>query len=465
MFHRPKKHSNIPKEHRRDFHFTITGHSLMTVKWIALCMVFLFFVQHYLWGLGFKPTTFVEYIWYLLSVLWITGSIPISLAICGLLSFRHPHDLDHEPHNDIPVVWRVVSRGINPEALSLTVRRVQEEMEKTPLFPYLIEIVVDNPIDYIQEGHDIKITVVPKDYQTPNGTRFKARALHYATFYSDIPDWAWIVHLDEETHPTSSGIKGIARMIREENDKEKPRIGQGALLYHRNWDNNHFMFCADMIRTGDDFSRFYFQHKMVGQIIFGLHGSFIVVRNDVERESGGFDFGPDGDITEDATWGLYMMEKGYRSRWVEGYLEEQPPQNIFDLWKQRKRWWSGLWDTCTKTKVSWRWKGVLWFNIMAWACAPFAALYTFGHFFWGTEVHPFITILANFIYATYFTMYMVGLIANIREGLKGVNIWMKGYLICLQSVLCILPILNTVEAVPIFWALFAKDKGFHVIKK
>ena len=43
--------------------------------------------------------------------------------------------------------------------------------------------------------------VVPDDFETSNGATHKARALHYALSISEIPDDAWILHLDED--PTS----------------------------------------------------------------------------------------------------------------------------------------------------------------------------------------------------------------------------------------------------------------------
>lgn len=460
MFHLPKRHNNIPKEPKRLFRWV---HSVLTIKLILACMTFLYYVQYIIWGIGYAPHTLFQHTWQMLSLLWVTSLLPTMFGVSGLLYYSHPQKLDDQSHIYIPVCWRIVSKGTNIDSLKNTIMRIQYEMARTPLFPYIIEVVLDNPIE-LEYSSDVIMLVVPKEYQTPNGSRFKARALHYAAYHSSIPIDTWIVHLDEETQPTPSGIKGIAKMIQEENHKKNPPIGQGALLYHRNWNRSHFLFLADMIRTGDDFSRFHFQHS-VGQTIFGLHGSFIVVRNDVEQKSGGFDFGPDGDITEDATWALHLMQKGHRSRWVEGYLEEQPCQSVIDLLKQRKRWWSGLWDTCTKTNVSWRWKGVLGMNIIAWALAPFAAIYTFAHIFVGVEVNPVVTLFANFIYASYFAMYMIGLFANMKEGLKKVSIWKKAYLTLFQMVLTLLPILSTLEAIPILWALINKDKGFHVIKK
>ena len=86
-----------------------------------------------------------------------------------------------------------------------------------------------------------------------------------------------------------------------------PRIGQGAILYHRKWGIHPFLTLADNIRTGSDFGHFHLGHRL-GLPIFGLHGSYIVVKNAVEQQIG-FDFGPQGSITEDAFWGLVAVQK------------------------------------------------------------------------------------------------------------------------------------------------------------
>jgi egghead protein (zeste-white 4 protein) len=219
-------------------------------------------------------------------------------------------------------------------------------MAATPLFDYVIEVVTDCPALALEPPNsDIRYIEVSPEYTTGKGSRFKARALQYALEKSELPDNAWIVHLDEETRPTPSGIKGIAKAIAEEEHREAttglpPRFGQGAILYHRDWRRHPFLTLADNVRTGDDFARFHFQHRL-GRTVFGLHGSYIVVRNDIEKV-GGFDFGPVGSITEDAFWALVCMDAGIRCRWVEGYLEEQSTQSLKDFVFQRRRWYQWL---------------------------------------------------------------------------------------------------------------------------
>lgn len=335
-------------------------------------------------------------------------------------------------------------------------------MERTPLFRYLVEIVIEDVpgVGELPKGETIQYLVIPPRYTTPNLSLYKARALQYALEASEIPDDAWLVHLDEETQPTSSGIKGIAQMIREEEESGRLRVGQGAILYHRDWENHPFLTLADNVRTGDDFARFHFQHQL-GRTVFGLHGSYIVVRNDVEKLVG-FDFGPNGSITEDAFWALKLMEAGVRARWVSGYLEEQSTQSVGDFLRQRRRWYQGLLKVAVHTPVRLRWRACIGINTLLWTLAPFAALYTVGHLFYGFEVNPEVRALANFSFASFVSLYLTGLKANLDE--HGITSrWSRSGWTILQVIL--MPFYSALEAAAVMMALMRPVSGFHVVKK
>jgi egghead protein (zeste-white 4 protein) len=355
----------------------ITGHRLTVVASMIFLTSGLYAFQSAMWPHGGVELhgslgRLVEFG----QVLWVF-SLPVGvLGLVGTLSFRHPEHLHTVRRIPQFVSFRIVSRGTNIEALASTIQRCLSEMARSPLFDFVIEVVVEPgcQVELLPSGPRIRVLAVPRSYQTDAGSMFKARALHYALEASSLPDQAWIVHLDEETHPTSSGIRGIAEMIAAEEQSQELRVGQGAILYHRNWKRHPIMTLADMHRTGDDFARFYLQHR-IGITLFGLHGSFIVVRNDVEKQIG-FDFGPVGSITEDAFWALKLMEAGGRSRWVHGYLEEQSTQGWRDFIKQRKRWFQGLVLVGLHAPASLRWRLPLLVFTLLWAVAPVAVVYT-----------------------------------------------------------------------------------------
>lgn len=459
---RTQYYQPILPEPERDWSFGLfTGHRLRVFAYTIIGICLLYDIQSILWPVTTIPHSFLAIVWSWGSVLWLGAVIPGTMGLLGMLAFRHPKHLDTVKPITTLVAWRIVSRGTNTEALTATIRRCQKEMQKTPLFPYIIEVVTDTRgIKVLPPDNDIRYIVVPTRYQTPNKSSFKARALHYATIHSPLPDNAWIVHLDEETQPTASGIKGICEMIMQEETTGKLRIGQGPILYHRSWRKYPYLTLADNVRTGDDFARFHFQHKL-GVTVFGLHGSYIVVRNDIEK-SIGFDFGPQGSITEDAFWALVAMQKGHRCRWVEGYLEEQATQSLLDFIKQRRRWFQGLAKVSLHAPVRLYWRFSLAMNTLLWAIAPFAALYTIAHLFYGSTPQGWIQFFANYSFASFAVLYIIGLKANLDE--HGIhNFWQRSLWYIAQLIL--FPTFSLLESVGVLAAVFRPTAGFHVVKK
>ena len=398
------------------------------------------------------------------SLIWLSGMIPGTIGLLGALAYRHPTSLDDVKPANKTICWRIVTSGRNIDIVLRTIRRCQSEMARTPLARYVIEVIIDmgdNVALLPQRESDVRVITVPSQYETTNGSRYKARALHYALLTSSISDDTWIVHLDEETQPTASGIKGICKFIREA-DATNPRvIGQGSLLYHREWDRHPFLTLADIGRTGDDFARFHFQHR-IGITLFGLHGSYIVVRNDVEKATGGFDFGPQGDITEDAFWAVWAMQLGIRCSWVEGYLEEQSCMSLSDFMRQRRRWFQGLVKVALYAPVKFRWRLCLALNTFLWGMAPFAMFYTVGNLAHHVFITPIIRVLASYSFATFATLYITGLKANMDE--HGIVSWLQRTVLTAQ-VLLFLPVFAAMEGIGVLWALVTPVREFQVVKK
>jgi beta-1,4-mannosyltransferase len=454
----------IRREPVRDWRFGwLTGHRALVMAFMV-SMVAILLASRLLAPAATPPRTLLEKTVSWASLLWLGALLPGSLGLIGTLLYRFPTDLDDAPPIKRMICWRIVTSGMNIDIVLSTIRRCQAEMAKTPLAPYLIEVVIDecrNVALLPDDDVDVRIIVVPREYVTPNNSRFKARALHYALLHSQISDTAWIVHLDEETQPTQSGIKGVCKFISREEASGRLRIGQGALLYHREWERHPFLTLADNVRTGDDFARFYLQHRL-GITIFGLHGSFIAVRNDVQKATGGFDFGPRGDITEDAFWAMKAMQDGRRCAWIDGYLEEQSCLSVTDFLRQRRRWFHGLVKTVLYAPAGLHWRLGLGLNTMLWALAPFAMVYTVFTLVHNVEIPPLVRVLGSYSFATYALWYVTGLKANMDEhGVKDPGRRLQLFL--LQVLL--IPVFCFLEGLGVAWGIVTHAKEFQVVKK
>ena len=438
-------------------------HRVIVTVLLAAAMAALFAVQQYLWPRNPLPRGWLAEAWSWGGLIWAVAFIPAVAELAGLYLWRAPSAPPRRIGN--LVCWRVVSKGINAGALTATIEACRREMRYTPLFRYVIEVIIDRNTageGLPPEGGDLHYIRVPHGYVTPGGTAAKARALHYALQVSPLGPRGWLVHMDEESWPTRSGITGIAAMISEEErvNPRCPRIGQGTITYHREWKHHPFFTLSDCIRSGSDKGRLYLSMK-IGVPLFGLHGSFIVVRNDVEQ-SVGFDIGPRGSLTEDAWWGTLAMDRGLRCRWVEGYVAEQCTQRIPDFLKQRRRWFNGLARTALSAPASWRWRAVLTVSMLAWASAPFAWIYTAAHLAAGGYVSPVIRVAADFSLAVYTVTTLIGLQLNMREhGIRGTAQkirWAVTWLACL-------PVFSLLESTAVAYAIVRPAKDFHVVRK
>ena len=109
----------------------------------------------------------------------------------------------------------------------------------------------------------VKEIVIPVGFSCPNGSLYRARALHYATCHgSAAQPNDWIVHLDEDTHFDRQCIRNILWHIEKEDmavaggQRSMPRIGQGIILYGAGEFENVITTLADSIRVANNFGRF-----------------------------------------------------------------------------------------------------------------------------------------------------------------------------------------------------------------
>ncbi len=327
--------------------------------------------------------------------------------------------LPHPTTKPVRLVFRFVTRGDNVAVLRDSVVAVHQAFIRYPQVSgtYQIEIVSECPISLnLGIGITTNIYAVPPGYATPNKSRFKARALTYLQQCVRPQLEDWYIYLDEESLIDEKFLAGLYRFVqlsiereaRALRSKKKHRaaglIGQGAIVYQG---GSWFFRGADALRTADDLGRFRIQYAL-GRPLFGIHGSFIVVKG-TDDANLSFDVGSANSITEDAAWALRAWAKGYRFAWVQGYLHEQPPQHVKDFVKQRSRWLSGIRKVLRDRHVPLRYRLCLGIFTGLWQLAflPFliAVIALFIHaspFYW-------MRLPADFAWATFILAYLHGI--------------------------------------------------------
>jgi beta-1,4-mannosyltransferase len=206
-------------------------------------------------------------------------SLPFMLsALCGLLFFNAWPD-KVQLKEDVSLLqficFRVVTRGDYPELVKHNVQQNIETCLGVGLKNFEVEVVTEKTIN-LDKNPRSRETVVPREYNTRNGTLFKARNLQYCLeeHVNTLKPHDWIVHLDEDTVLTENSVRGIVNFVTD----GKHEFGQG-LVTHIN-DNvvNWITTLADCFNNSFLSGVVQFQFKAFHKPIFGWLGSFTVAK-------------------------------------------------------------------------------------------------------------------------------------------------------------------------------------------
>lgn len=415
---------------------------------------------------GRTPELWWERALSLLSWCWVAAlpAVLVGLVALGIPAARRPPSAGTS--TDHLVCFRIVSRGRNADALADTVTSIRAAMAARPLFPYVVEVVTDEQVA-LPAGPDLRAYVVPKDYRTPNGSLYKARALHYVVEVSPLPEQAWVFHCDEESQVTAGLVGGIRDAVVEEEERASrgltPRIGQGTILYYRNLKPHPVLTLADSLRTADDVTRFLTQFRL-GRLFCGMHGSFILVRSDVEQKVS-FDVGPEGSITEDAWWAFEQAHHGRDFRWVDGYLVEQSPEHWKDFVRQRRRWYCGLWKVCLYAPAPGAVRAALMAFLVTWIGSALGGLYTVINLVTGYRTADAPALLGALVFAWYLSSYTTGLWLNLRSMPDGERPPLHKRAVLWVGQVVLMPIFGVLEACGVVYGVVRPERGFHVVQK
>ncbi len=226
----------------------------------------------------------------------------------------------------------------------------------------------------------IRLVEVPAGFQTPNGTRFKARANEYANLLrqanGEAREDVWILHLDDDTGVGADTADELARFIQQQQDAGENALDlcQGILCYPRELTANRLVWLADAVRPACDMGLFA-ATTGTGSPRAGLHGELLMVRASVEAAIG-WDFGR-RSLVEDAQFALLFCSRfPGRSGWIPARCYGASPSSSPDFIRQRERWVWGLLELVAGRNpslaraVPLRCRMLMLHNVLVWTSAP-----------------------------------------------------------------------------------------------
>jgi egghead protein (zeste-white 4 protein) len=335
-----------------------------------------------------------------------------------------------EEIKDKRIVYLLVTRGYNlntVENSSDSVRFWIKEIRERYGLSLNIETWIVTEEDTFKRGKQTytrleekgsKIIVVPTDYETKNQSKFKARALNYASERRQElgidTERDWIYHQDEETMVGEDTIFGNLAFITGSSDK---LMGQGIILYPQDWEDST-VGMQEVARSSDDF-RLLYPVRTIGLPIWGYHGSHFICRADVENDVG-WDFGE--TKVEDLLFNIKIMSKyGNVVGFMKGFAYEKPPLNANDHLRQRRRWILGIIDTLKRKDVPLKYKLPSLYGLISWYSAlPSLGAIVLSIIYPTGGLFPYSGILGGFIWYSMYNIYRNG-----YELHKGYTI--KGY--------------------------------------
>jgi hypothetical protein len=317
------------------------------------------------------------------TVLW---TIPLSSSVLGLVGCMRTRRVlkarrYEPPMSPVPEMLIVVVPTIGrSDTLPALQRVVASYCRYLPaMFPRLrIDVVIEENCAAREAigamaGPLVRILTVPATYTTHRGTRFKARANHYANERriadGEATGDVWVLHMDDDTGVGPDTATELARFVDAQRSRREPlHLAQGVLTFPREHATRRLIWLGDAIRPAQDVSLYAITTGR-GTPLAGLHGELLIVRASVEAEIG-WDFGPRA-VVEDSEFALKFARRyPGRSGWFPGRSFGAAPASVADLLKQRERWAWGLLELSANRRIPLRYRLLLIHNMIIWSCGP-----------------------------------------------------------------------------------------------
>lgn len=241
----------------------------------------------------------------------------------------------------------------------------------------------------------LTIIIVPKDFADGKA---KGRAISYFAKNIAFSD-RWYMFLDDDSYPMDNKFQYQVG----EAEKRGRLMGNCILVGRKG--RNLLTHLADNLRHADDLGIFRFSLQGTGTPLIGMHGEGLLIYGDVLRKY----WNGLSSIVEDAEFACKVngKVKAFQSSTEVSILS---PNSIIDFWKQRRRWYIGLWSIFNQFPplgrllllirlIAW---SVGWLGALNWLLIPYTLVVGFG--FGITPVGIF-TGLGFFLLVSY---YLIG---------------------------------------------------------
>ncbi|MFC4945503.1 glycosyltransferase family 2 protein [Pseudonocardia sp. GCM10023141] len=428
---------------------------------VALPVVFVIALSTSLWAWqGHGPVHAISWV---TTVMW---TLPVFTSLIGTygglrtvrrLRAARRRGPTHNVRTDrLVVVIPTIGRYDTLPALDRVVRSCAR---LAPFFPdRTIDIVIEEGCAAEAEIRELarttalaRVIMVPARYRTPNGTKFKARANHYAHVHriadGEARDDVWVLHLDDDTGVDLDTAEELARFVGDQRGRgaDALHLTQGVLTYPREHGTDRLVWLADAVRPACDISTFAATTGR-GTPRAGLHGELLLVRASIEAGIG-WDFGPRA-MVEDAQFALeFTRRHPGRSDWFPGRCLGATPVSVKDFVTQRERWAWGLLELAANRRMPLRSRLLLIHNMIVWACGPLqhvGVVLLAGGLLGQVDTLPVTALLlpvwaVNIAYQIW--SYWEGLKINVRASADPRRIWWESI-----AVVALMPLFSLWEA-------------------
>ncbi|KAF9888880.1 hypothetical protein FE257_008250 [Aspergillus nanangensis] len=279
--------------------------------------------------------------------------------------------------------------------------------------------------------------------------KYKARALEHFRQKYQLSKEDWVLHLDEESEIDEHVMVTSLDFI----ERGTAQFGNGTIYYTtRNHWSNTFLSAAEVVRLAEDYGRFHLPFKIFRRPLLGwVHGSWMLINGEVENT---IKWDTD-NVCEDYWFGYHAAKHGFKFEWVHALFREQPPVCLMDFWRQRRRWYTGIWGL---NKITVR-----------------LALIAAGLGGMGNFIFPLIRIFGvRVVVPTWYWYWMlfndatslhVLVVAGILQDLSIADVNPFSILWHVIMSVALSPLTHTLQAVALATALVIPSKGYCVIDK